>query len=268
MRVRIVEGRSIDARDRFGAQMVALVSRSFARRYWPDRDVVGQRVRRVLSAGNGPWLTLVGVVDDVMDNGLGADLGPTLYVPYFQQNTPTARISLTVRTKSDPTAVANAVRRAIWSIDPVQPIDRVQTLEQALGSSVAQPRFRTFLIALFGLFGLVLACVGVYSVAAYAARQRTREIGVRMALGADRREVTRFLLWRSMPPILAGVVVGLAGTALLIRVMASILFRPDAADGAYVVAAAIGLLLCAVGATLLPASRAARLSPVQAIRVD
>ena len=128
-------------------------------------------------------LTVVGIVDDVMDTGLGADLGPMLYVPYFQQNTPTARISLTIRTKSDPAALANAVRRAIWSIDPVQPIDRVQTLEDALGAS-------------------------------------------------------------------------------------SILYKPAAADGAYVVVTVLVLLLCALCATVLPARRAARLSPIDAIRTD
>ena len=96
-----------------------------------------------------------------MDNGLGVDLGPTLYVPYFQQNTPTAGISLTIRAKSDPLAIANTVRRAVWSVDPIQPIDRVRALDSALGESVAQPRFRTLLTGAFGFFGLALACIGV-----------------------------------------------------------------------------------------------------------
>ena len=248
--------------------MVAMVSRSFAQRYWPDRAALGQRVRRVGSTGNGPWLTVVGVADDVMDNGLGADLGPMLYVPYFQQNTPTARISLTVRTKADPTAIATAVRQAVWSIDSNQPVDGVRSLESALGASVAQPRFRTLLIGLFGAFGLALACIGVYSVAAYAAQQRTREIGVRMALGADRKDVIRFLLRRSMPPVLAGSVVGLLGTGWITRLIASILYQPSASDGAYVVMAAFVLLLCASCATMLPARRAARLSPSEAIRTE
>ena len=268
MRARMVDGRSIDARDRIGTPMVAMVSRSFARRYWPAQSPLGQRVRRVGSAGNGPWLTVVGVVDDVMDTGLGANLGPMLYVPYFQQNTPTARISLTIRTKSDPAAIANSVQRAVWSVDPLQPIDRVQTLESALGASVAQPRFRTLLIGIFGAFGLALACIGVYSVARYSAQQRTREIGVRMALGADRTEVTRFLFRRSIPPILVGSVAGLVGTAGLAQLTASILYEPTAADGAYVVMSVLILLLCACCATVLPARRAARLSPIDAMRTD
>jgi putative ABC transport system permease protein len=268
LRVRVVGGRSIDVRDRIGTPMVAMVSESFARRYWPSESALGQRVRRVGSAGNGPWLTVVGVVDDVMDNGLGADLGPMLYVPYFQQNTPTARISLTIRTKSDPAAIANAIRRAVWSVDAVQPIDRVRTLESALGVSVAQPRFRTLLIGLFAAFGLLLACIGVYSVAAYAAQQRTREIGIRMALGADRREVTTFLLRRSMPPILIGSVAGLVATGWFTRLVASILYQPTVGDGAYVVMAGFILLVCALCATMLPARRAARLSPIEAIRTE
>src|SRR5262245_38546086 len=212
MRVRMVDGRPIDSRDRIGAPMVAMVSQAFARRFWPGRSAIGQRVRRVGSAGNGPWMTVIGVAGDVMDTGLGADLGPALSVPYLRQNTPTARISLTIRSKSDPLAIANTVRRAVWSIDPVQPIDRVRTLETALGDSVAQPRFRTLLTGIFGIFGLALACIGVYGVAAYGARQRAREIGIRMALGADRKEVIRFLLRTSMPPIVSGAILGLLFT--------------------------------------------------------
>jgi len=268
MRVRLIDGRPIDARDRMGAQMSAVVSESFASRYWPGQHAVGQRVRRVLSAGNGPWMTVVGVVGDVMDNGLGAEIGPTLYVPYFQQNTATARISLTVRAKSDPLAIANTVRQAVWSVDATQPIDGVRPLDRALGDSVAQPRFRTLLMGVFGSFGLILACIGVYSVAAYGARRRTREIGVRMALGADRQEVTRFLVKGSMPPILAGAVLGLLGTGMLMGRMTSILYKPAAADAAFVAVALILLLLAALCATLLPAGRAARVNPIDAIRTD
>ena len=203
-----------------------------------------------------------------MDNGLGADLGPTLYVPYFQQNTPTARISLTIRTKSDPLAIANTVRQAVWSIDPIQPVDGVRALDDALEESVAQPKFRTVLMGIFGSFGLALACLGVYSVAAYSARQRTREIGVRMALGANRKDVTQFLLKGSMPPILFGSVLGLLGTAVVMRWMTSILYKPSAADAAYVGIALVLLLLCALSASFLPAGRAARVSPIEAIRAD
>jgi putative ABC transport system permease protein len=268
LRVRLIEGRPIDARDRMGAQMVAMVSRSFARRYWPDRSAIGQQVKRVISSGPAPWLTVVGVVGDVMDNGLGADLGPTLYVPYLQQNTATARITLAIRTTSDPLAIANAVRQAVWSVDPLQPIDRIRTLDSAIADSVAQPRFRTLLMGIFGTFGLALACLGVYSVAAYGARQRTREIGVRMALGADRQEVTRFLLKRSMPPILWGSLIGLVGTGLLMQRIASLLYKPALSDAAYVIGAVVVLLMCAVAATFLPAGRASRVSPIDAIRVD
>jgi len=268
LRVRVLEGRAIDSRDRMGTPMAAMVSESFAKRYWPGRSALGQRVRRVGSAGNGPWLTVVGVVHDVMDNGLGADLGPMLYVPYFQQNTPTARITLTIRTKSDPSAIANPVRKAIWSVDPLQPIDRVQTLDGAIGASVADHRFRTLLIAIFGALGLVLACVGVYSVAAYSAQRRTREIGVRMALGADRRQVIAFLVRRSLPPILIGSVAGLVATGWFTRLIGSILYKPSLGDAGFVILAIVVLLLCAVGASVLPARRAARLSPVEAIRTD
>jgi predicted permease len=268
MRVRVVDGRPIDARDRIGTQMVAMVSQSFARRYWPDQSAIGQRVKRVISSGPAPWMTVVGVVGDVMDAGLGADLGPTLYVPYFQQNTATARISLTIRAKSDPLAIANTVRQAVWSVDPIQPIDQVVPLQSALDDSVAQPQFRSLLMGMFASFGLALACLGVYSVGAYTARQRTREIGVRMALGADRRQVTRFLLSRSMPPILFGSLVGLVGTGLIMQRVMSLLYQPTIGDALYVAAALAVLLACALVATFIPAGRAARVSPSEAIRMN
>lgn len=268
MRVRVTDGRGIDGRDRIGTPMAAMVSQSFATRFWSGQNAIGQQVRRVGSAGNGPWLTVVGVADDVMDNGLGAELGPTLYVPYLQQNTPTARISLTIRTKADPLAVANSVRQAIWSVDPVQPIDAVRPLDVALADSVAQPRFRTILIGIFGSFGLILASIGVYGVAAYGARQRTREIGVRMALGADRRDVTRLLVNGSMRPVLLGSLLGLLGSGLLMGRMTSVLYKPTFADATYVGVALVLLLLSALCATLVPAGRAARVSPSEAIRTN
>jgi len=268
MRVRIVDGRALDERDRLGTHMTAVVSASFAQRFWAGQSPLGQRVRRVLSAGNGPWLTVVGVVPDAMDSGLGIELGPTLYVPYLQQNTATARISLTIRTQSDPLAVANAVRQAVWAIDPIQPVDAVQPLETALSSSVAQPRFRTVLIGMFGAFGLILASIGVYSVAAYGARQRTREIGVRMALGADRRDVTHLLIRGAMPPIVFGSLLGLAATAALADRMVALLYQPTPLDAVYIGIAVVVLLLCALGATLIPAGHAARIAPCDAIRND
>lgn len=266
LRVRLVDGRAIDGRDRIGTEMVAMVSQAFARQYWPGRHAIGQRVRRVGSSGNGPWMTVAGVVGDVMDAGRGVDVGPTLYVPYLQQNTPTARISLTVRTTADPGAAANAVRQAVWSVDPVQPIDLVRTLQDALDDSVAQPRFRTLLMGVFGGFGLALACIGVYGVAAYGARQRTREIGVRLALGAGRQDVTRFLVRGSMQPVLAGSMLGLVGTGLLMQRVTSLLYQPRAADAVYVAGALVVLLLCAIAAVCLPARRAARIAPIDAMK--
>jgi predicted permease len=266
MRIRMLEGRALDRRDRFGAPFAAVVSRAFARRYWPGTSALGHRVRRVQSVGTAPWLTVVGVADDVMDGGLGIEIGPTLYVPYLQQNTATARISLTIRTRSEPEAVANAVRQAIWSVDPQQPIDRVQPLEDALGASIAQPRFRAVLVTLFGVAGLFLACIGVYGMSAYTARQQTREIGVRMALGADGRHIRSFLLRRSLPPIAAGSIAGAAAAGAFLRLTVSLLYKPTLGDGRLVAAAAAGLVVCALVATLIPAARAARLSPSDAIQ--
>jgi putative ABC transport system permease protein len=162
---------------------------------WPGRTPLRQRLRR--TSPNAPWLTVVGVVDDVMDSGLGLPLGPTLYVPYLQQNTNTARVTLVVRVQGNPESHIASVRDAIWSVDPLQPIDQPQSITGVLNASIAQPRFRTFVLSAFGACGLVLACGGAYGIATFAAVRRRREIGIRVALGADPSSVVRLVVVRT-----------------------------------------------------------------------
>jgi putative ABC transport system permease protein len=266
LRVPIEDGRPIDVRDKWGAAPVAMVSRSFADRFWPGQRAVGRKLRR--KSPNAPWLTVVGVASDVMDCGLGSPIGPTFYVPYFQQNTATARVTLVVRTESDPVALGSAIQQAVWSADPQQPIDRVRTVEAALEESTAQPRFRAVVLSAFGLTGAVLACVGVYGVAAYAAGRRRRELGLRIALGADPSAVVRLLLRQSMRPVLVGLALGLAIGMVSARWLTSVLPAGERL-GMPTMSVMAGILLgCSLLATWIPAARAARLAPMNALRLD
>jgi putative ABC transport system permease protein len=203
-----------------------------------------------------------------MDSGLGSNMGATIYVPYLQQNTATARVTLVVRTAGEPTALATAIQKAVWTVDAQQPIDAVRTLEAALGDSTAQPRFRALVLTAFGVSGLLLACVGVYGVAAYAANLRRREIGVRIALGARGDEVVRLLVRQSLRPVLIGIGGGLIVAAASAPSINAFLNQTATPDAATLAASAALLSLCALVATWLPARRSARVAPIEAMRVD
>jgi putative ABC transport system permease protein len=269
LRIGTVEGRAVDRRDRLGAPFVAMVSASFAEQYWPGKSAVGRRVRRGGSGGNTPpWLTIVGVAKAVMDTGLGADIGPTVYLPYLQQNTVTARVTLVVRTERDPQSLAQSIQRAVWSVDPQQPIDAVQSLDDALGASIAQSRFGALLLSTFGVIGLVLASVGVYGVAAYAAAQRVREISVRFALGATSRQMSTLLLRQTLPPVVGGLVVGLVLTLWSSRYIATLVPSNEGVNAFSIVSASIALAVSALLANWMPVRRTARLAPMKALRLE
>jgi ABC-type antimicrobial peptide transport system permease subunit len=191
-----------------------------------------------------------------------------MYVPYLQQNTATARVTLVVRTAGNPTSLATAIQKAVWSVDQQQPIDRVRTLEEALGDSTAQPRFRALVLSAFGAAGLVLACVGVYGVAAYAAGVRRREIGVRVALGAADDQVVRMLVRQSLRPVLVGIAAGALVALTAARWISTFLSQSGPPDAVTMAAAAAVLFLCALAATWIPARRSARIAPMDAIRLE
>jgi ABC-type antimicrobial peptide transport system permease subunit len=201
-----------------------------------------------------------------MDTGLGADIGPTVYLPYLQQNTVTARVTLVVRTERDPESLAESIQRAVWSVDPQQPIDAVQTLDDALGASIAQSRFGALLLSTFGVIGLVLASIGVYGVAAYAAAQRVREISVRFALGATRRQISTLLLRQTLPPVVGGLALGIVLTMWSSRYIATLVPRSEGVDTLSIVSASIALSVCALLANWMPVQRIARRAPMEVLR--
>jgi predicted permease len=264
--VRVLSGRGIDSTDRADARPIAVVSASLARTYWPGASAIGKRIRR--GSAGAPWLEVVGVVEDVMDAGLGVQIGPTLYVPYLQQNTATARVTVVARTKGFTSASIDNIRRAVWSVNPSQAIDDITPLTTLMTRSAAQPRFRTTVIGVFGLSAAALVVAGVYAITLFGVLSRRRELGIRAAIGASPTSLIVLATRSGLNPVLVGGVAGAVATPWAVNLTSSVI-RSTARGGDVLISlgAVIVLLGMAVVAALIPARRAARVSPMEAIRV-
>ena len=274
MGIRLLRGRFFDEHDTQGAPLVAVVDEEFARRYLPGEDPIGKFFVGVPEM-DIPHAEIVGVVAHVMHYGLDAPgpVQPELYrardqLPDRFQSLFADRVTVVVRTSRDPAAMAPAVRRAIQEVDPNQPVFNVNTMEQVLSGSVASQRLSMFLLSMFAAVALVLAAVGIYGVMSYAVAQRTHEFGVRMALGAEARDVLRMVVRQGMQLTLLGVGVGLACALAMTRVMSSMVFGITATDP--VTYGGVALLLAGVAliACLVPARRATKVDPIVALRYE
>ncbi|HEX8853706.1 MAG TPA: ABC transporter permease, partial [Pyrinomonadaceae bacterium] len=227
MRIPLVRGRTYDSRESAEARRVVVVNEALARKYFPGEDPIGKRL--VVTMSDEPQPTeIIGVVGDVKLNNLTAEVRPTVYWPHPEL----AYSSMTIvaRTTTDPASVTAAARREIMSIDPDQPISDVRTMEELLSASVARARFSTTLLGVFAAVALLLAVVGIYAVMSYSVTQRTHEIGIRMALGAQARDVLGMVVGHGLLLALAGVGLGLLGAFALTRLMSSLLFGVTATD--------------------------------------
>jgi putative ABC transport system permease protein len=272
LRIPLVRGRLLAAWDRAGAPPAVVVSETFARRFLAGRDPIGQRFRESQTGIDSPELTIVGVVRDTRRDGPGADLTPQVYLSAAQPDTYRERTHLfevAVRAAgTDPHALLPAIQRAVWSIDPAQPIMSVLTLDEVIAGSTAERRFNMTLLSAVALLAFGLAIVGVYGVVAYAAAQRTREIGIRIALGAGRHHVLSLVIASGLRWALLGIVVGLAGAYAGTRFLAALLFGITPTDlGTFAGLAALMLAVAAL-ASYAPAHRAASVNPVSALRGD
>jgi putative ABC transport system permease protein len=268
MRIPILGGRPFTNRDAQDTPLVVLVSATMAQSLWPGEDAIGKRVRG-LGSGPGdvqPWREVVGVVGDVKQYGLDTSGTMQLYFPQAQR--PTAFMTLVARTESDPASMVAPVRNEILAVDAGQAAFDIATLEQVLAESIARRRFAMLLLGAFALVALVLASVGTYGVISHAVTQRTREIGVRMALGAQPGDVLRLVVGEGAVLALTGVAVGAVGALAATRLLSSLLFEVSATDPATFVGTALLLMGIGVVACYIPARRAARVDPTVALRYE
>jgi putative ABC transport system permease protein len=265
MGIPLIRGRLFEARDNDSPMRVALVSEALAERLWPDRDPLGEQILPDdLGGFKREWFTVVGIVGNVKhDSPTGAD-GLTLYVPIGQAGLQS--FDFAVRTSGDPRLLAPLVPRVVAAVDPGQPISRLATMEEIVADSVWQRSLATRLFTAFGVLALALACAGLYGVVAYNVARRQREIGIRSALGAQRGDVLRLILFDGLKLILPGLAAGGLCAILAGRAMSGLLFEVDPGDSGTVVIAAGVLLLAGLAACLIPARRAAALDPLVALR--
>jgi predicted permease len=261
LRVPVVRGRAFTSADREGASGVVIISQSLAARLWPGADPVGRRL--YWGGVGGRSRTVVGVVGDIRDVQLDAAPTPMLYLPYGQL--PLNGMTLLVRTRGAAASVADRVRRQIRTLDSALPVPEVRPLETNRAAAIAGPRFRTILLGSFGGVALLLASIGLYALVAFTVAQRTREIAIRVAIGARPSQVAGIFFRRGVRLTLAGAAAGLFGAWVLAGVLGSLLFETNVRDVGLFAAAALLLGLVAAAASYLPARRAARLDPVVAL---
>ena len=271
MGIELDDGRFTAAADDAEAPRVVLVNAELARRYFPDGDVLGQRFK--MSADiDEVYRTIVGIVGDVKHRGLDAETRPEFYLPHAQfpatQTFPVGAMTLVAKTAGDPLTLAAAFRGEARQLDPDVPVAGVRSMEQVVERSTSVRRLNVMLFGAFGLIGLLLVAVGVYGVMAYTVAQRTRELGVRMALGAGSHQVMRLVIGEGMVLSLVGVGIGIGGALALIRVLAGMLFGVGTHDPMTFVAIPIILTGVALAACYLPARRATRVDPMVALRAE
>jgi len=267
MQIPLRIGRELTAQDLADVEPVALISETFARRYWPGEAPLGKRIKFPGSAARPqPWRTIVGVVSDVKQYGVDKESTMQLYIP--QAQFPVSFLTLAVRTTGDPVQTVNAVRNEIRGVDSDQAVFEVSTMEGLLAQAIAKRRFVMLLLAMFAALALILAAIGIYGVMAYSVAQRTQEIGVRMALGAQARDVLKLVVGQGLRLVLIGVGIGLIAAFGLTRLMATLLFGVEASDPLTFVSIAALLVVVALLACWLPARRATKIDPLLALRCD
>ena len=272
MQIALVRGRFFTDADNATAPPVAIVDEDFARRLWPGRDPIGQLISTGAVPRTNPpaplWRTVVGVVGHVKNNSLDQEGREQAYVPAEQRGFRTGNAYLTIRATGDPIALASTVQRQVHALDPSLPVFEARTMDERLGESVAQRRFNMLLLVGFGALALLLAIVGTYGVIAYSVSQRTQEIGIRMALGATRRDVLAMVLGGALRLAGAGVTIGVLLAAAATQLLSSLLFDVRSTDPGTFGATIAILLAAALTAAYLPARRATRVDPMAALRSE
>jgi putative ABC transport system permease protein len=257
----VLQGRGFTEHDRAETPRVVVIDSSLARLYWPNEDPLGQHLR---FRRQGALYEIVGVVGAVKHGGLDKQAKPTIYAPFLQ--VPRMRMSLLLRTTLAPASLANDVKAAVWAVDKDQPIYNLKTMDEIIAETKSTPRLTLVLLALFSGLALVLAAVGLYGVMSYLVAQRTHEIGIRLALGAQAGDVLKLIVGQGMALALLGVGLGLGAALALTRLMARLLYGVSATDPLTFAVVALLLSLIALLACYVPARRATRIDPLVALR--
>jgi putative ABC transport system permease protein len=269
MGIPILKGRDFDARDQHGAPGVVIINEEFARQWFPNEDPLGKRMRPGINTIEGEqpaYKEIVGVVGNIRNQALNTPPQPGYYVP--QAQVPFSQMTVVMKTTNDPRSVISAATKEVAAMDPDLPLFGVKTMREYMSASVATPRFSTTLLTIFAGVALVLTLVGLYGVMSYSVAQRTNEIGIRLALGAQSRDVLLMIVKQGSLLIVIGLTLGLAGAYALTRLIASLLFGVTAKDPMTFVAAAVLLALVALLACYIPAWRATKVDPLEALRYE
>jgi putative ABC transport system permease protein len=264
MGIPLLEGREFTHQDTVSAPPVIVVNQTMARKYWDKQDPIGRRIKMGLANSDAPWMTVVGVTGDVRQWGLDDRIYPEFFRPYTQAAWPF--MTVVVRTASAPGAFIDPVKKAIAGIDPDQPVSSVETMEEVVRASLGPRRFPMLLLSVFAALALVLAAVGISGVVSYAVTQRTHEIGIRVALGANKMDVLRLVVRQSMLWAGAGTALGILGSLGVMRMLGSLLYGVRPADPLVLAAVSALLMGVALLACYVPARRAARVDPMTALR--
>jgi putative ABC transport system permease protein len=274
MGIAVKQGRDLVASDGVDTRSVALINEALARRYWPSQDPVGQQIRLIFPDTRQPWdpepregwLNIVGIVSDVRESEWGEQKVGQIYLPYTQN---ASRIMhLVVRSEADPAQLVSGVRSVVNSVDPDQPVTEARSMDEYLAASVSRRRLSMLLLVLFAGVATVLAAVGIYGVMAYSVMQRSHEIGIRMALGAEPTDVLRMVVSGGMKLAGIGLVIGIAASYAAVHYLASQLYGVKTRDPITVICVSVGLALVAISACYFPARRATKVDPLEALRYE
>ena len=269
---RVVRGRTITADDKSETMLVGLINEEMARLYWNGRDPLGGRLKIGGGAADRPWVTVVGIVGNVRHNGLTGVVKEKFYVPHTQWHksvgNPIRGMTLVVKAQSDPRMLTPSVRHAIRALDPALPVADVRTMDDVVAATLSAPRFTGVLLGMFAALALTLSAIGIYGVLSYVVSRRTREIGIRVAIGADRGQVLKLVLRSGAGLALIGILIGLVAAVFFSRLMSTLLHDVKPADPATFVTVAVVLTAVAVAASLVPAWRATRVDPVRALKAE
>jgi putative ABC transport system permease protein len=267
MSIPLLDGRVFAESDKADLPPVVVISETMAHRFWPGENALGKRIKIGRSTSSRPWMTVAGVVKDVRQFELIIEPKPQMYIPYQQAEFFEPR-ALVIGTNFDPLSLAGTVRQTVWEIDKNQPVSDISTMEELVADSVARQRFSMLLLGIFASLALVLAAVGIYGVMSYSVAQRTREIGIRMALGAQRSDVLKMTIGGGLRLVLIGAAIGLVAALILTRVMSSLLFGVSPTDPLTFLSISLVLVSVAVLASYFPALRATRVDPMFALRYE